>query len=352
MGDMHYRVSIQPSGHQFDVGAGETLLDAALRQGLAFPYGCRNGSCGSCKGRVLEGRFRYADGSTPPGIDAAEEAAGLALFCQLVPDSDLRIEVREVSSAADLQVKMLPCRAERLRQAAHDVMILQLKLPATERLQFLAGQYIDILLKDGRRRAFSIANAPHEDAFIELHIRHVEGGSFTDHVFADLKTRALLRIEGPFGNFFLREESTRPMLLIGGGTGFAPLKGMIEHAFHIGLARPMHLFWGVRARRDLYLDELPRRWATEHEQFQYTPVLSEPLPGDDWPGETGTVVDAVLRRFPDLGGFDVYMAGPPAMCTAARDAFLQQGLPEDRMFSDAFEFAADSATGATKLNPA
>ena len=345
---MAYRVQIQPSGHRFEADAGETLLDAALRQGLALPYGCRNGSCGSCKGRVLAGQYHYADATCPPGISPDETASGLALFCQAIPGSDMSIEVREIHSVGDLQVKTLPCRAEQLRQAAHDVMVIQLKLPATERLQFLAGQYLEILLKDGRRRAFSIANPPHQDASIELHIRHVEGGSFTDHVFADLKARSLLRIEGPFGNFFLREDSARPILLIGGGTGFAPLKSVIEHAFHIGIERPMHLFWGVRALRDLYMDELPRHWAAEHRSFHYRPVLSEPLPGDDWQGETGTVVDAVLRRFPDLRGFDVYMAGPPAMCSAAHDAFLRQGLPEDRMFSDAFEYAADSAVVAEK----
>jgi CDP-4-dehydro-6-deoxyglucose reductase, E3 len=342
MGDMAYRVQIQPSGHQFEVRRGETLLDAALRQGLALPYGCRNGSCGSCKGRVLSGQFQYTGGERPPGLDAEEEAKGLALFCQAIPGSDMSIEAREIHRVGDLQVKILPCRAEQLRQAAHDVMVIQLKLPAAERLQFLAGQYLEILLKDGRRRAFSIANPPHEDACIELHIRHVEGGTFTDHVFADMKARTLLRIEGPFGNFFLREESDRPMLLIGGGTGLAPLKSMIEHAFHVGLTRPMHLFWGVRARRDLYMDELPRRWAAEHDNFQYTPVLSEPRPGDAWAGETGTVVEAVLRRYPDLSGFDAYIAGPPAMCEAARDAFREQGLPEERMFSDAFEYAADN----------
>lgn len=348
MGDMVYRVQIQPSGHQFEVRTGETLLDAALRQGLALPYGCRNGSCGSCKGRVLSGQFQYTYGERPPGLDAQEEANGLALFCQVIPGSDMRIEAREIHRVGDLQVKILPCRAEQLRQAAHDVMVIQLKLPAAERLQFLAGQYLEILLKDGRRRAFSIANPPHEDACIELHIRHVEGGTFTDHVFADMKARTLLRIEGPFGNFFLREDSDRPMLLIGGGTGLAPLKSMIEHAFHVGLTRPMHLFWGVRARRDLYMDEVPNRWAAEHEDFQYTPVLSEPRPEDAWPGETGTVVAAVLRHYPNLSGFDAYIAGPPAMCEAARDAFREQGLPAERMFSDAFEYAGDSPVADSK----
>ncbi len=344
---MPCRVTIQPSGHEFTVESGETLLDAALRQGFAFPYGCRNGTCGSCQGRVLSGTFDYAYGERPPGLEETAAACGHALFCQAIPGSDMTIEVREINTVNDIQVKILPCRAESLLQAAHDVMVIRLRLPATERLQFLAGQYLDILLKDGRRRAFSIANAPHEDAFIELHIRHVEGGTFTDHVFADMKTKAMLRIEGPFGNFVLREESDRPILLIGGGTGFAPLKGMIEHALHIGVQRPIHLFWGVRALRDLYMDELPRRWAAEHPHFHYTPVLSEPLPGDDWAGESGTVVEAVLRQFPDLSGFDAYMAGPPAMCTAARDAFLHHGLTEDHMFSDAFEYAADSQEKAS-----
>ena len=345
---MAYRVQIQPSGHRFEVRTGETLLDAALRQGLVLPYGCRNGNCGSCKGRVLAGQFTYAGGERPPGLDAAEAASGLALFCQAIPGSDMRIEAREIHSVGDLEVKTLPCRAEELRQAAHDVMVIRLKLPATERLQFLAGQYLEILLKDGRRRAFSIANPPHEDALIELHIRHVEGGTFTDHVFADMRARTLLRIQGPLGTFYLREDSDRPMLLIGGGTGFAPLKGMVEHAFHSGIQRPMHLFWGVRARRDLYMDELPTRWEAERANFQYTPVLSEPQPGDDWPGAAGTVVEAVLRRYPDLSGFDAYIAGPPAMCEAARDAFRTRGLPEDRMFSDAFEYAADGPGTGTK----
>jgi CDP-4-dehydro-6-deoxyglucose reductase len=322
-------------------------LAAALRQGLAFPYGCRNGTCGACQGRVLSGRFEYACGQLPPALGETAAACGHALFCQAIPGSDMIIEVREINTVNDIEVKKLPCRAESLVQAAHDVMVIKLRLPASERLQFLAGQYLDILLKDGRRRAFSIANAPHEDAFIELHIRHVEGGTFTDHVFADMQAKTMLRIEGPFGNFVLREESPRPMLLIGGGTGFAPLKGIIEHAFHIGIKHPMHLFWGVRAMRDLYMDGLPRRWAREHGNFQYTPVLSEPLADDDWSGETGTVVEAVLRQFPDLSGFDAYMAGPPAMCTAARDAFLQHGLPEAHMYSDAFEYAADSQSKAS-----
>ncbi len=339
---MSLRVQIQPSGHTCSVRPGETLLAAALRENLVIPYGCRNGSCGHCRGRVLSGQFHYAYGDLPPGLDETAAACGHALFCQAIPDSDMMIEVREIKTEQEIQVKTLPCRAEDLHQAAHDVMVIKLKLPATERLQFLAGQYIEILLKDGRRRAFSIANAPHEDEFIELHIRHVDGGTFTDHVFASMKAKAMLRIEGPFGNFYLREASDRPILLIGGGTGFAPLKGIVEHALHHGNQRPMHLFWGVRALRDLYMDALPSQWARNHEHLQYTPVLSEPMADDAWSGETGTVVESVLRHYPDLSGFDAYFAGPPAMCTAARDAFLEHGLSEEHMFSDAFEYAADN----------
>jgi CDP-4-dehydro-6-deoxyglucose reductase len=218
------------------------------------------------------------------------------------------------------------------------VVRLWLKVPDSQRLSFLAGQYVDVLMGDGTRRSFSIANAPHRSELIELHIRHVEGGGFTHYVFHELHEKAIWRIEGPLGTFFLRENSQRPVLLMGGGTGFAPLKGILEHAFHIGDPRPMHLFRGVRARRDLYLAELPEHWAREHANFRYTPVLSEPDVGDHWQGETGLVTDAVLRAYPDLSGFDLYMSGPPAMVHGAKDLFAEHGLPEERMFSDAFEF--------------
>lgn len=336
---MGYRVRIESSGHEFETEAGETLLEAALRQSIGLPYGCRNGACGSCIGTLLQGTVDYPHGP-PPALEHAN-GPDQAVFCQAVPTSDLVIAVREVEAVRDIPIKILPCRAQRLERLSHDVMRVELKLPATERLQFLAGQYIEFLLKDGRRRAFSIANAPHHDACIELHIRHIAGGSFTGHVFDDMQAKALLRIEGPLGTFYLREDSQRPILMIGGGTGFAPLKGMIEHAFHIGLSRPIHLFWGARARQDLYLHELPLSWAKQHPQFQYTPVLSEPAPEDDWQGETGLVTDSVLKHHPDLADFDIYMSGPPAMIEAATPLFVAHNARMEHLFSDAFEFAQD-----------
>ncbi|MGD2138132.1 MAG: CDP-6-deoxy-delta-3,4-glucoseen reductase [Gammaproteobacteria bacterium] len=336
---MPNQVTIRSSGHTFTVEERESVLDAALRQGIVLPYGCRNGACGSCLGTVVSGEVHY-DGELPPALTTAEAAASKALFCQARPGGDLTIDVREVDAARDIEVKTLPCRVEKLEHLAHDVIRIYLKLPATERLQFLAGQYIDVLIRDHEPRAFSIANPPHDDAFVELHIRYVEGGLFTDQVFHHMREKTLLRIKGPLGTFFLREDSERPVILIGGGTGFAPLKGILEHAFETGISRPLHLFRGVRARRDLYLDDLPRRWLQQHAQFRYTPVLSEPLAGDDWDGATGFVTDAVVRQYPDLSGHEVYMSGPPVMVEAGHRLFRRYGLDESRFFSDAFEYAA------------
>lgn len=343
---MSFKVEIRPSGHSFQAEAGESVLAAALRQGVVLPYGCRAGACRTCMAGLLGGHVRYPDG-LPRGLDQAEAAAGRVLVCQAVPETDLVLETREIRLPGDIEIKNLPAKVAELSPLTHDIMRLRLKLPPNERLQFLAGQYLEILLKDGRRRGFSIANAPHDDTFIELHIRLVPGGQFTRYVFTEMKPKAVLRIEGPLGSYYLREDSPRPVILVGGGTGFAPLKGMLEHAFHIGLERPLHLFWGVRGRRDLYLQDLIAAWCTRHADFRYTPVLSEPGPEDRWAGETGMVSEAVARHYPDLSGHDLYMSGPPAMIEAARTRFLTLGLPAAHMFSDAFEFAADTRTAAT-----
>ncbi len=333
---MTFKVEITSSGHRFTVSSGEAILDAALRQGIGLPYGCRNGACGSCIATLVSGAVHY-----PAGEPQALSSPGQVAVCQAHPDSDLVLDVREVSADRDISIKTFPCRAEHLERLSHDVMRVLLKLPQTERMQFLAGQYIEFILKDGRRRAFSIANAPHQDEYLELHIRHIPGGSFTGHVFDEMRDRALLRIEGPLGSFYLREDSPRPVLMMGGGTGIAPLKGMLEHAFYTGFERPIHLFWGVRSRRDLYLDALPRQWEKEHPSFKYTPVLSQPDAGDQWQGETGLVSDAVVAHYPDLGPFDIYMSGPPVMIEAATPQFVAHGALTDHMYSDAFEFASD-----------
>ncbi|MGB5639343.1 MAG: FAD-binding oxidoreductase, partial [Sedimenticolaceae bacterium] len=260
--------------------------------------------------------------------------------CQAFAASDLTLEVREAESTADLEIRMLPCRVHAVDHLSHDVVRLLLKLPDGQRLQFRAGQYLDFLLADGRRRAFSVANAPHDDEFIELHIRHVDGGEFTDWVFSQMKERTILRIQAPLGTFTLDEASDRPMIFMGGGTGFAPLKGQIEHAFEVGVDRRMVFYWGVRSVRDLYLPDLPAQWARDHANFSFVPVLSEPDP--DWVGRSGWVHEAVVADIPDLSGHDLYMAGPPPMVNAAREAFRAAGMPDQQMHYDSFDYAEDT----------
>jgi CDP-4-dehydro-6-deoxyglucose reductase len=339
---MPYQVTIQPSGHQFSVQDDETILEAALREGFSLPYGCRNGACGACKGKVLAGRFDYGT-HTPGALKDEDKVQGLALFCRAVPRSDLTIEVKEIGAAKDIVVKTLPCRVEKLERRADDVMVVKIKLPANERLQFLAGQYIDFQLKDGRARSYSLANPPHDDALLELHIRHVPGGLFSGQVFSTLKERDILRLKGPLGSFFIRDDSDKPMIFIAGGTGFAPVKGMLEHAFAEHTDRELVLYWGVRSRKDLYMPELPQRWLAEHPNFSFIPVLSSPRPDDAWQGRTGLVHEAVLADFADLSGYQVYASGAPAMVDRARAAFVNtRNLPETEFFADAFAYATDT----------
>ncbi|MDX1518599.1 MAG: CDP-6-deoxy-delta-3,4-glucoseen reductase [Gammaproteobacteria bacterium] len=333
-------VKVNNSGDTFSVAEDESILDAALRHGLSLPYGCRDGACGSCKGRVLAGEISYPDKDLA-GITMEEMKSGSALFCQARAKSDLLIEARLQETAGDIPVRKLPCRVEQHEQLTHDVMRLLLKLPASERLQFLPGQYIDILLASGKRRSFSLANAPHDDRYLELHVRYYPGGLFSELAFHKLKDKALLRLEGPFGTFCFNEDSPRPVIMVAGGTGFAPVKSIMEHLLAAGIDRPVHLYWGVRSRADLYLDDLPRRWSEQESLIEYHPVLSEPKPDDDWDGRTGLVHEAVLKDMQDLSGYDVYTCGPPPMVEAVLNTFTERGLPREQIFSDSFEFAVD-----------
>src|SRR5450432_3730709 len=309
---MPHQITIKPSDHSFAADDGETVLAAAMRADLMIPYGCRNGACGTCKSRIISGTIDYG-AHQPSTLTDAEKSEGLALLCVGKATSDLMIEVREVRRAGDIQIRKMPCRIEKIDKAAPDVAIVTLKLPANERLQYLAGQYIDFLLKDGKRRSFSLATAPHNDSLLELHIRHVPNGFFTDLLFAQYKGREILRFEGPLGAFYLREDSDKPVIFVAGGTGFAPIKAIIEHALYHKLDREMVLYWGVRSLRDLYLPHLPGQWQSEHPNFTFIPVLSDPLPEDAWPGRTGFVHTAVASDFPDLSGYQVYACGGPLM---------------------------------------
>ncbi|SOD40353.1 CDP-6-deoxy-delta-3,4-glucoseen reductase [Nitrosovibrio sp. Nv4] len=341
---MPHQITIEPSGHVFFAQPGETVLQAALREGYPLPYGCRNGACGTCKGKIIQGKVDFGS-HNESALTEVEKQAGMALFCCAIPLSELVIECREIGAIKDIKIKMLPCRVHKLERVAPDVMIISLKLPANERLQFLAGQYIDILMKNGKRRSFSLANAPHDDELLQLHVRNYRGGAFAEHVFTQMKEKDILRFEGPLGTFFLREDSDKPIIFVASGTGFAPVKSILEHIFHVqdfrAHERQMVLYWGNRTRADLYMTDLAGSWQREHDNFTFIPVLSEPLPTDNWNGRTGLVHEAVLQDFDDLAGYQVYACGTPAMVEAAhRDFTRLRGLPEDEFFSDAFTTSA------------
>jgi CDP-4-dehydro-6-deoxyglucose reductase len=339
---MTHTIEIKPSGHTFQVEEGESILDAALRQGFAFPYGCRGGACGACKGKVLEGAVDYG-AKTPMALSGYDKQNGMALFCIAQAEADMVIEMKEISSAKEIQARTLPCRVAKMERLADDVMRIFLKLPEVERAQFLAGQYLDILLKDGRRRSFSMANPPHNDELIELHIRHVDGGDFTRHVFEEMKEKDLLRIEIPLGNFYLREDSEKPIILMAGGTGFAPVKAIVEHAIAENTNRKIFVYWGARDVSSLYLANLAQSWADSNDNIEFVPVLSDLAEGQQWQGKTGFVHQAICDDFDSLTGYEVYACGPPVMVEAGQTAFAAKGLDDDDFYSDAFNYADDSA---------
>ena len=332
------KVTIQNSGHSFEVRPSQTVLQAAIEADIHIPYGCRNGACGSCKATLVSGKVMHDDYQNSAMTDA-ELAAGNTLLCCARPLEDIVVECREVGGLTGIKPRILPARVAKKEQLSHDVIALHLQLPASERLQFLAGQYIEFILKDGKRRAFSIANAPHDAEFLQLHIRVIPGGVFSAYVADELQEKAILRMEAPFGNFFLREDSAKPLIMVAGGTGFAPVKGIIEHMLHNNIQRDIILYRGARVAADLYMHELCEKWAAFTPHLTYIPVLSEPVASDNWQGRTGLVHQAVLEDIKDLSVYQAYVCGAPIMCEVAHTSFVQQGLDADEFFSDAFTFA-------------
>ncbi len=341
---MTFTITIQPAGRSFTVERDESILPAAIRQGVGLPYGCRDGACGSCKSRLLEGRVIHG-AHQAKALSAAEEDAGYILTCCATPQTDCMVEARSVPGAGEYPVLKMPTRVLSITRPAADVAVLRMQLPANQNLQYRAGQYIEFILRDGARRSYSMANAPHElgsPPAIELHVRHMPGGQFTDHVFSAMKEKDILRMEGPLGSFFLREDSTKPMILLASGTGFAPLKAIIQQMRHKAVTRPAVLYWGCRRKADLYQHDWCLEAVATMPNLRYVPVLSEPLPEDGWTGRTGFVHRAVMDDFPDLSGHQVYACGAPIVVESAhRDFVAQCGLPDDEFYADSFTSEAD-----------
>jgi len=341
---MTFKVAVQPAGLEFDVARDEAILHAAIRSGVGLPYGCRDGACGSCKSRLLEGRVIHG-AHQAKALSAAEEAAGLILTCCATPQTDCLIQARTVAGAGEYPQLKMPARVASLARPASDVMVMRLQLPATVAFKYRAGQYVEFILRDGARRAYSIATAPEHlgsPPLIELHLRQMAGGKFTDHVFGAMKEKDILRLEGPFGSFFLRDDSDKAMVLLASGTGFAPIKAIIEHLRAKGSTRAAVLYWGCRHRADLYQHDWALEAAATMPNLRYVPVLSEPRPDDAWQGRTGFVHRAVMADLPDLSAHEVYACGAPVMVESAqRDFIAECRLPEEAFFADSFTSEAD-----------
>ena len=341
---MTFTITVEPSGRTFSAQPDEAMLAAGIRQGIGLPYGCKDGACGSCKCKLVSGNVVHGAHQSR-ALSADEEAAGYVLTCCGVAQSDVVIESRQVTEIGAFPIKKMPVRVSALERASHDVMVLRLQLPASDAFQYHAGQYVEFLLRDGDRRSYSMANAPHTQSAqpsLELHLRHMPGGKFTDHVFGAMKEKDILRIEGPYGSFFLREDSTKPMVLLASGTGFAPIKAIIEHMQFKGITRDASLYWGGRRPADLYQSAWIEAKLAEMPNLRYVPVVSNALPDDAWIGRTGFVHEAVLQDFPDLSGHEVYACGAPIVIDSAkRDYMAHAGLPEEAFFADSFTSAAD-----------
>ncbi len=373
-----FQVSVLPSGREFGVNQGEAMLAAGIRQGVGLPYGCKDGACGSCKCKKISGVVLHGPHQSK-ALSDEEEANGFVLTCCGVPFSDVVLESRQVTEAGAFPIKKMPSRVMLLEKKSHDVMLVKLQLPANDGFAYHAGQYVEFILRDGARRSYSMATAPRPSPVLtaltttpvqagadgagvtttatpalpippapghglELHIRHMPGGKFTDHVFGAMKEKEIVRIEGPFGTFFLREDSAKPMILLASGTGFAPIKAVIEDMQLKGIDRPATLYWGGRRPADLYLDDWVKAKLAEMPNLKYVPVISNAVPEDNWSGRTGFVHAAVLQDFPDLSGHQVYACGAPIVIDSAKTAYTTEGgLPEDEFYADSFITEADKA---------
>ena len=346
-GPASYQITVKPSGRAFTAKPDETILAAGIRQGIGMPYGCKDGACGSCKCKKLEGSVTHT-AHQEKALSAQEEADGFVLTCCATAHSDVVLESRQVTEEGAFPIRKMPSRVSLLEKKSDDVMLLKLQLPANDSFSYHAGQYVEFMLRDGSRRSYSMANAPHTLAGgLELHIRHMPGGLFTDQVFGTLKEKDILRIEGPYGSFFLREDSQRPIVFLASGTGFAPIKAIIEHMQFKGITRPATLYWGGRHPSDLYMDAWIKAQLAVMPNLRYVPVVSDALPPDGWTGRTGFVHQAVLQDTPDLSACQVYACGAPIVEDSAQAAYIQAGLPTDEFYADAFVTEADKAGALT-----
>ncbi len=336
------QLTLRPQNKTVPLIPDRPILEAALAAHMNLPHSCKGGNCGSCRARLLSGRVSYPRGRTM-GLTESESQAGDVLLCQAVALTDVVVEAREIRRVSEVEIKALPCRVERLERWAPDVMGVYLRLPAIEDFQFQAGQYLDVMLPGHRRRSFSIASPPHDAGLIELHIRKVSGGEFTVAVFDTLSVGDLLRIEGPLGHFVYQPviDATMPLILVAGGTGFAPIKSILRHVLESGVRRPMSVYWGARTEIDLYQYAWLMSRLPHFVDLRVVTVLSEAVE-ESAQHRCGWLHEAILQDFPQLQHAQVYAAGPPQLIAALKEHLPTQGLPLEQLHFDSFDYAPDA----------
>ena len=341
---MSHTLTIEPIGETISVADDQTILDACLRAGVWLPHACGHGLCGTCKVEVVDGEIDHADASGFALMDF-ERADGKTLACtaRLRSDATIEADLDEDPDARRIAVRDFPCEVTGLDDLTHDVKGVSLR-PLEGRLEFQAGQYINLTLPGiAGPRAFSLANPPAGDGGLALHVRRVAGGAATGYIHDTLAVGDRVTVTGPYGRFFVRKSSPLPMIFLAGGTGLSSPKSMILDLLAEGRAEAMTLVHGVRARRDLY--DLARN----HPNLRYIPVLSEPRPEDEWPGETGFVHQALQRAFPHgFADHKAYLCGPPPMIEACLRTLMQGRLFERDIYTEKFLSAADAGTGKVR----
>jgi len=329
---MVYKCIILPSKLEFDLAENTTILQSALNAGIHLAYSCTSGRCGSCKAKLIEGKLKQSNSSE--GISDQELQSGYVLTCAAIPESDILLEASYFPELQGIEPRIHPCKIESIEFPAEDVAILKVRLAPGDQIKYLPGQYVEFVEKEFRR-SYSIANIKETFAGLEFHIKRIPNGKFSEKIFDLANKNDLLRFKGPIGTFYYRDNQS-PVILIAGGTGFAPIKAIIEYMMTYDVRREIYLYWGA-STTDGFYSELPVVWKDKIKNFKFIPVYS----GDhsEWEGRRGLVHEAVLEDFKDLSKFDVYACGSPDMIKIIKEKFVLCGLDYSRLYEDSFLFS-------------
>ncbi len=325
---MTAHVRLVPGQHEFFVEGSDTILDAALRAGISLRYGCSNGNCGLCKARVVSGKtlpMRHSDYA----FSDAEKNQGYVLLCAHTAVTDLEIEASEIGGAQDIPEQQIATRVKKIEPLGDDMVLLHLQTPRTKRLQFLAGQSVTLETGNGAEEDFPVASCPCDDRNLQFHVQRLPGNRLADYVFRKLKNGDIVALAGPKGEFTLNEDSPRSLIFIAHGTGFAPIKSLIEHAMARDVAETMHLYW-ISGADGHYLNNLCRAWADALDNFHYTPLTAEAA-------KSASALKQLTKDHPDLSGFDIYAAGPEAFLTSVKKYLRDNKFPENQLITNRVE---------------